>query len=500
MIVDVLAQVRIELERLQEEERVLQEHLSSVRVAIEAHQSRIEDLVQTRPPPIGFLPFEILSYVLELATLPLHPRRKRELASVSRTWRDVILHSPIFWHTIDLSPGRANMSLVKSHVSRSRQSPLDITIQSWQNSRVQLCALLDVVVPHAHRWRTLDVRSNSHYCLQSILDKMNDLKLPSLERATIISTAYIKYPTFLYPENSPALQTLELRPLAPMDDFPSGRGITDLSLQFSPQRLGPLTLPSLLSSDKLTTLELAYSDNPSLNPDSIFLPRLTSLTLKAMHPRGLISALVAPNLSHLCFTAVIPCDGLSTVFGGFESKFRGVHHLVLDAPASTLTVECAEAVSSVFSNVHHVEMHTAETHVFFRTTLDGLCPVDRWESLESLTFRRMSVYYESSTEHLVRWLQRRKLAGRPMLRVKLVDCMFRSDDDVDDHDDDDGYSSKPYSLSHFYDSLRDICILGVEGISLRTEVVLSLSSSSPPRLVCYGFFSWNWPLHLFLPV
>ena len=50
-----------------------------------------------------------------------------------------------------------------------------------------------------------------------------------------------------------------------------------------------------------------------------------------MHPRDLISALVAPNLSHLYFTAVIPCDGLSTIFGGFESKFRGVHHLVLDA-------------------------------------------------------------------------------------------------------------------------------------------------------------------------
>ena len=67
--------------------------------------------------------------------------------------------------------------------------------------------------------------------------------------------------------------------------------------------------------------------------------------------------------------------------------------------------------------------------------------------------------------------------------------MFRSDDDVDDHDDDDDdrYSLKPYPLSHFYDSLRDICILGVEGISLRAEMVLSLSSFSPPQLVCYDF-------------
>ena len=86
----------------------------------------------------------------------------------------------------------------------------------------------------------------------------------------------------------------------------------------------------------------------------------------------------------------------------------------------------------------------------------------------------------------MRWLQLRKLAGRPMLRVKLVDCAFLSDEDVDYHDE-DGCSWKPYSLSHFYDLLRNICVLGVEGISLMTKVVLLLSSSSPLQLVCYGF-------------
>ena len=75
-----------------------------------------------------------------------------------------------------------------------------------------------------------------------------------------------------------------------------------------------------------------------------------------------------------------------------------------------------------------------------------------------------------------------------MLRVKLVGCVFRSDEDVDDHDDDDGYSSKSYSVSDFYDSLRNIYVLGIEGISLRTEAVLSLSSFSPPQLVCYDFY------------
>ncbi|KAL4072393.1 hypothetical protein V8B97DRAFT_360983 [Scleroderma yunnanense] len=484
MVIDELTQVRTELERLEKKERDLHEQLSGVRVAIDAHKSKIEDLVRTKPAPISSLPFELLSHVLELsmcATVPLHPRRKRESASVSRTWRDVILYSPTFWNNIDLIPGRANMSLVKAHVARSRQCPLDITIQSWQNSHAQLSALLDVIIPHVHRWRTLDIRLNSHHCLQHVLDKINGLKFPSLTRAAIVATAYIQYPSFLRPENSPSLENLELRPLIPTDNFPAGERITTLSLQFSPHRFEPLTLTSLLSSQKLTTLELAYSDYHSLKPDSISLPFLTSLTLKAMYPRELISAIVAPKLSDLYFAAVVPCDQLSTVFYGFESKFRNVQHLVLDAPSSILAVECADVVSSVFRNVRDVEMRTMETHVFFRTNLDGSCPADRWESLASLTFREMGAYYESSTEHLVRWLQQRKLAGRAMLRVKLVDCIFRSDHD-DDGDVNDGYGSRPFSLLDLYDSLREICILDIVGVSLKTEVNLSLSSSSPPQL------------------
>jgi len=153
------------------------------------------------------------------------------------------------------------MSLVRVHAARSRKCLLDITIQSWQNSRPQLSALLDVIMPHAHRLRTLNIRSNSRYCLQLVLDKINDLKLPSLIRTSIIVTAYIQYPSFLRPESSPILQSLELRPLIPVDDFPWSTNYRS-PFEISPQCLGLLTLLSLLSAQKLTTLELVCSDSP----------------------------------------------------------------------------------------------------------------------------------------------------------------------------------------------------------------------------------------------
>ena len=78
-------------------------------------------------------------------------------------------------------------------------------------------------------------------------------------------------------------------------------------------------------------------------------------------------------------------DPLSTVFRGFESKFRKVHHVVLRVGSSRFMVECAEVVPLVFPNVRHVKLDTVRMHVFFRTHLDDPCPADRWGSLESLT-------------------------------------------------------------------------------------------------------------------
>jgi len=67
---------------------------------------------------------------------------------MSRTWRDVILYSPTFCTDIGITPGRANMSLMRARAERRRQRPLDITIRSWQNSRGQLSVLLNAIIPH----------------------------------------------------------------------------------------------------------------------------------------------------------------------------------------------------------------------------------------------------------------------------------------------------------------------------------------------------------------
>ena len=349
---DELSRTRTELERLEKKERDLQKQLSSVRREIEVYKSRIESLVRTKPAPINSLPPEILSYVFDLTVPGLGLYRLSELERVSRSWRSVILGCPTLWNNIIIGR-RVHESLVRTQVERSAQGPLHITINYWDPLPPCL-SLLDVIVPCVHRWRTLRIRTNSPEGLELVLDKLKDLKFPSLIRATITGVS-IRYPSFLRPENSPSLQNLDCC-LIPMDDFPLVQKFTDLAVEFPrlyttwhfTQELMPRMLLSLLSSQNLTTLKIVYSNDTSLEPDSIPLPSLTSLTLKVECPRMLISAIVAPRLSYFDFDVDVLDVPLFTVFRGFEAKFRRVHHVVLRAGLSYFTVEYAEVVSLVF--------------------------------------------------------------------------------------------------------------------------------------------------------
>ena len=480
MFMNELARMRIELEQLKEKERDLHEKLSCVRLDIEAHKSRIEHLAWAQTP-INYLPSEILSYAFELAISPESSFDDSRmcplaLARVSRGWRHIILNTPQFWRYIDLN-SRTNVSLVRAHVERSLEYPLDIAIKFLETT-ARLSTFIDVLLPHAHRWRTLEIYDGGQ-CLQFILRRINKLKFPSLAFTTIhtLSERKMRYPTFLLPENSPSLKSLDLNNVIPMEKFLPGQMVTDLSLQFSEHPLGPLTLPSLLSSQYLTELNLVYSACPPLQPDSIVLPFLTSLTLEGNHPRELISAIVAPRLSYFYLTAAgIPEGQLSTLFCGIESKFLSVQRLGFFVFKSG--VDCCRSVASVFPNVRHVELHTEGLDDFFRMNKGGPCPADHWRALESLTFRGIKICCRSSTENLVQWLCQWNLASRPMLRVKFIECTFHSTN----HQESD--ISNPKALSDFHDVIRRMCILEMVNVVFQAIAFMSLTSAPPPPLVC----------------
>ena len=491
---DEISRARVGLWQLKEMEQDLCQKLSYVRMEIEVYKSRIEHLARVKVP-INSLPFEILSYVLELVTLPTNhgDRSISPLVQVSRAWRNIILNSPKFWSNIHLDC-YAKVPFVRACAARSRQHPLYIVIDFWQEG-AQFSTLIDVIVPHVHRWRTLDISRLNGQCLQLVLDKLNPLKFPSLIRTAIITYTEMQFPTFLRSDNSPFLTSLRLSRVIPMEILPPGQRITDLSLKFSLHLFGPLTLPSLLASQYLTTLELEYSDCAPLRLNSIYLPFLTSLTLKARFPRELISAVIAPQLSYFSLTKIYnysDSDPLSTVFHGCESKFNKVQHFCLhveDGPTSA--IECAESISSLFPRVHHVDLRAIHVDDFFRMNPDGWCPADYWQSIGSLAFRDITITDESPPEPFVRWLRHRNSAGLPMLHVKFIDCTFQSVDNRSEYSD-------PGSLSCFHDLLRGICILDIKDVALQATTTMYLTSASPPLLVCIAVIADSMALFTYL--
>ena len=83
---------------------------------------------------IDRLPAELLAQIFQLCirasvvafpSCDVNRHLKKQLASVSRRWRDIILNSANFWTTIRLTPTWSK-SFVKVHLARSSTSSLDI--------------------------------------------------------------------------------------------------------------------------------------------------------------------------------------------------------------------------------------------------------------------------------------------------------------------------------------------------------------------------------------
>lgn len=109
---DELEWARAKLSRLEIIERAHLEHLLAVRNAAKVQRIRIEEIVKRRYPAIYRLPIEILARIFRFALIREEGKskqfdvireRRRNLAGVSRLWRDVILDTPDLWSDFGLT-------------------------------------------------------------------------------------------------------------------------------------------------------------------------------------------------------------------------------------------------------------------------------------------------------------------------------------------------------------------------------------------------------------
>ncbi|KAI6040743.1 hypothetical protein EDC04DRAFT_2673936 [Pisolithus marmoratus] len=320
---DELAHARAKLARLQSTERTLVEQLVAIRAAIATQRYEINRLVEERRSLINYLPTELLMRIVSFLLTrsgeapSQFPMQRKNLAGVSRLWRDLILNTPSFWSDIVLTNDSTTKSLL-TQLKRSCEYPLDITIQSTSPDNPD--TLLDILIPSTSRWRSLSVQGFRGDVLHSIICKLDRLEFPCLEDVSI-SLAGHSYPRFLLPACSPALRRLNLSRLYWTEDFSTiTTTLTTLSLSIAAIcDQSPLTgIPTQsLTTLVFTDCDPRHNEDWVLERDSLYFPLLQRLVLDTVNPHRFLDAVVMPKLDHFEYThhrgsilgaRVGPCD------------------------------------------------------------------------------------------------------------------------------------------------------------------------------------------------
>ena len=264
---------------------------------------------------IDYLPNETLGAIFDEGRRVITAREGSWLISVSRVsrrWRDVALHTPFLWTNIYYGPRLKSLGYTCACLERSRNCPLDITLQFVDDDyphRMTSAAVkrvihyVSLIVPHVNRWRTLDVHFRRHITLRIVLDR-----LPS--KAAILKhvrleldqgdVAHERPSRKMFCRGGPILVSIELRGISFASCTLPSAQLTSLSLTRTNRSLRPSEFRRVLtSSPSLRELSLLGDIVSTGREDwvSIHMPSLVSLTLSPGSDT---------NFAHLCTALIMP--------------------------------------------------------------------------------------------------------------------------------------------------------------------------------------------------
>ncbi|KAI6151198.1 hypothetical protein BKA82DRAFT_4125002 [Pisolithus tinctorius] len=382
-----LSDARAELLRLQHRESELLQEIVDVRKAVATQKVVIDELIKASAVPfIDRLPNELLIQIFLLIKL-----ERERLARVSRRWRAIVMDIPGIWSEIDLEYyWLRKFPALKLHLERSRQTPLAI-LDAYDLRE------LEVVLPHANRFHTLEIIGNA----ENILSRISRVKFPSLQYLSI-----------------------------------DGRGESvDI-------------LPRIQSCVPELSLREIASDWKFKN-DSMHFPSLQRLTLDVRSPISFLEAIIAPKLVSFCYTAAYCDDPIPTKFGENWSKFNNVSRLTFALPrfqiASEETLLLSRSLCHIFRGIRHADIQGDYVSMLFSPCMDGRSPLDNWTCLETLDIRDFTFSSLRSFKCIVTWFTKRRNLGKRKLHFKLMQ----------EHDTDDLVMLN--ASNALYQTLQDCC-------------------------------------------
>ncbi|KAG2119331.1 hypothetical protein DEU56DRAFT_865531 [Suillus clintonianus] len=144
---------------------------------------RVQDVFR-----IDDLPNELLSTIFENLDLGQRTHPERVLTGVCKKWYSVAVHTPALWTTISVVPP-GSIQLIKTYLSRSSGSPLDLYFETWSDEGIwkgPLKQRLAVLMRSSQRWRSLSLIGMDVRNTQLVLSRVNNLGyLPLLRHLTV---------------------------------------------------------------------------------------------------------------------------------------------------------------------------------------------------------------------------------------------------------------------------------------------------------------------------
>ncbi|KAG8916403.1 hypothetical protein FRC01_003176 [Tulasnella sp. 417] len=171
--------------------------------------------------PVHSLPPELLLQVIclhmitEFGSLPKgYYRRLISLSGVCAHWYNVIRHSPPLWTWIHASD---RSEVIEMALQRSSSHPLDIILRPPVPSDgllwtvpASLQSIVNAIIPHSNRWRSLDIAVPSQWVAAVIADLGESP--PTLEKLSFVDvdTIYCSQEYGLLGGKAPGLKSLKL--------------------------------------------------------------------------------------------------------------------------------------------------------------------------------------------------------------------------------------------------------------------------------------------------
>ncbi|PPQ64713.1 hypothetical protein CVT24_008340 [Panaeolus cyanescens] len=440
------ANYRLELE--------VEAHMRTIRQL--RHKKEQNDLVIRRyKGMIGLatrLPPEIMAYIFEMCVADGWTRTPLVVSHVCSAWRKAALTPSVWSHVyvnIDLS--REPYDRAQLWLERSQQMSLDVTIEVV-NESIWMRNVIDLLASHAHRWRSLTIRSFYLISANDILGDIGPKAMEHLSQVNISVSEEFSNAQGLNPEesqilnlpitfaNAPNLKTLLLkRNILPTADLiPSS--VQALTLQLtsvgvtSQQSIGAILqllegLPQLVQ----LTIEVPVSQTQIftldvVTPQLVDLPDVQALTIAGSNDIfSLLGHIRTPSLQHLhlrSYLEEVQPDQNAAYIRQFLAN-SAAPITVLEIRDMTLSPESYNSLFQHLKSLKELHLHDSDIIDSALNQLhgeDAFCP-----NLDTMDFRWCG---RLTGRGLVDLVKGRTSAGSHIKSVTVLNCAHVKEEDI----------------------------------------------------------------------